>query len=470
MRAETFTSVLVTKKGTYVNKRPPALVVTGSERKGIAAKNWNEDAVFANEKTSPRFEIPRVVLSTMRLVDAEHLHGRDLATYWFLFASARKQGIHKDRHCVTYSEIAKFLGIRDLKRIRDALDRLNATGVRYDCNQDGTRRQSAQLIEIAEFDPNVPFNGKTEIWFALPAVVRRAVQVSKDYAKVDINALSRLKSRYAVTLYIRLCYLSGMNDAARFAWKPTIEKMADLISFPRKAYKKQHLMAAVRSAIAEINGLTSLHRRYEFTVELPNEFTDEYEFTVGSSAKRLAEVAPAPVPDEEFEVLAARNVLPLEPHQYPTTLSLRQAQTMIGKSARLISHEWRVDVWGATHHGAVVCGMDAKLFLDTLRADGVEKSFDWWIDRLVFAPNGLRVRHGIEPPPFIKETPVVEETPVVVVPVVREVLKDRVIESEEVLDDDIKTAADYSHIEYGDVDVPPTLVEAPDMDDSDIPF
>ena len=461
MRAETFKSILVTKLETFYNKRPPELAVVGSARKGIAAKSWSEDAVYTNEENSPRFEIPAVIVRTMRLVNAEHLASRDMAVYWFMFATARKQGIHRERHSVTYGAVAKYLGTRNLQRVRDALDRLNATDVRYDCNQDGTRNQAAKLIDIAEFDRNQPFNGRTEIYFSLPAVLRRAVQKSKDYAMVDVNALTRLKSRYAVTLYIRLCYLSGMYDVSRHIWDLGVEKMADIISFPRKGYRKAHLIAAVRQAIGEIEGLSKLHRRFDLDCSEPNEFTEQYQFTVGSSAKRVAEAAPAELSTDEYEVVYARNVLPLEAHQYPSVLRLRQAATVVGRSTRIVSHEWRTDVWGATHHGEDVAGMGAEDFLRELRYGNLEKVFDWWTDKLVFLPNGLRDRKVV--PAFITAEPAAK------VAMVSESIEDRVVEPEIVPEDDTRIGEELGVYEYGAPDGPPTLVEADDIDDSEIP-
>jgi hypothetical protein len=461
MRAETFKSILVTKLGTYINKRPPELAVLGSARKGIAAKSWSDDAVYTNEENSPRFEIPAVVVRTMRLVNAEHLASRDLAVYWLLFATARQQGIHRERHSITYSAVAKYLGTRNLQRVRDALDRLNITDVRYDCNQDGTRNQGAKLIDIAEFDPNQPFNGRTEIYFSLPAVLRRAVQKSKDYAMVDINALSRLKSRYAITLYIRLCYLSGMYDVSRHVWELGTEKMADILSFPRKRYRKANLMAAVRQAIEEIKGLSKLHRRFDLDCSEPNEFTEQYQISVGSSSKRVAEAAPAELSAEEYEVVYARNVLPLEAHHYPSVLRLRQAATVVGHSTRIVSHEWRTDVWGATHYGADVAGMEAEDFLRELRYGNLEKVFDWWVSRLTFLPNGLRDKKVV--PAFIMAEPVAK------VATVREPIEDRAVEPEFVPEDDTRVGEELGVFEYGEPEAP-KLVEAQDIDDCDIPF
>lgn len=462
MRAETFKSIIVTPLETYLNKRPAALAVPGSARKGIAARSWSEDAVYANDKNSPRFEIPAVIVRTMRLVNAEHLASKDMAVYWFLFASARKQGIHRERHFVTYNAVAKYLGTRNLQRVRDALDRLNVTDVRYDCNQDGTRCQAAKLIDIAEFDPNSPFTGRTEIYFSLPAVLRRAVQRSKDYAMVDINALSRLRSRYAITLYIRLCYLSRMYDLSRHLWEVDTDKLADILSFPKKGYRKGHLIVAVRQAVESIKGLGTMHRRFDFECLDPNEYTNQYQLTVGSSAKRVAEAAPAELSDAEYEVVVSRNVLPLEAHQYPSVLRFRQAASLVGHSTRIVSHEWRVDVWGATHYGADVAGMKAEDFLRELRYGNLEQIFDWWTDKLVFLPNGLRDRRLVQTfltadPPFIRA------------PIVCSIREEQFIDTEVDLEDDNRVGEKLGVYQYGEPDGPPLLV-AEDIDDCHIPY
>lgn len=461
MRAEVFVPILKTPKRVYINKRPPSLAVVGSEREGIAAGKWAEEAVYTNEKNSPRIEIPRVIVKTMRLVNFEHLTGTDLAVYWFLFANARQQGIHRERHAVTLGTIAKFLGVRHLSRIQASLDRLGGADVRYDCNQDGTRKQTSKLIDIAEPDRDVPVKARNLVHFELPVVLRRAVMKSKDYALVDINALPRLRSRYAVTLFIRLCYLAGMNDVARPSWNVDVAKLAAQLSFPTKGFRKLHLTKAVALAIDEINGLSKLHRRFQFDVIAPDEYSAEYMITVGGSARRVAEVSPAEIPDDEYEAIYKRYVLPLEDHQYPSVTLLRRAATLIEKPAKLISHEWRTDVWGATHHDASVGGMDGSTFLKALHDKGVEDMFDWWIDRLVFAPNGLRVRHGLERPPFVPTRAAAPAAP--------DIIEPETVEEESVPDDDVTMAADYESLEYGDVEAP-ALVEAEDIDDADIPF
>lgn len=471
MRAETFVPVLIGPDGTpYIRKRPPHLAVRGSERGGIAASDWNEDAVYTNAKTSPRFEIPRVIVKTMRLQDAEHLNGTDLTIYWFLFAAAREQGIHKDRHSVKMSALAQYLGIRSLSRIRDALMRLNTANVRYDCNQDGTRRQACKLIDIAEFDANVQLKGGDLVYFELPSVLRRAVQKSKDYAMVDINALPRLASKIAITLYIRLCYLAGQNSAAREPWEIETERLAEALSFPKKGYRRFHFERALEQALVDIYKLEKLHRRFDFDVMKPDDYSDKYTFDVGTSAKRLAEVAPAELPDEAFEKIYDRNGLVLEKHQYPSTTLLRQASTWLKQSAQdvapqIISSEWRTDVWGAKNHGDAVCGLNAATFLERIEKDGLKETFEWWLDRLSFNASGCRNRAFVEAPQEAKPLPAFLRPKLSAAPVV----ETNEVEMDAEVEDDVSIGGDYGYRE-ADPAMPTGLVDAEDIDDADIPF
>lgn len=463
----------MTIKGeTFFKVRPPELALRGADRSGIAAGDWEAEVVATNTETSPRFEVPAVIVRTMRIVNPEHLVANDLAIYWFLFASARRQGMHRERHSVSLGVIAKYLGIRSLARIRDALARLSSARVRYDFNH-GTRRirKEMDLVSIAEFERDVPLRGGDMVYFALPQSVRTAALRAKGYCMIDINALARLNQKLSVMLFIKLSYLAGMHDHARPEWSVDPVKLGRELSVPA-CYAKLHTERAVAAAIEDIQSLGKLHRRFEFDVLAPykaagSEASEKFTFLVGASARRLVEVQPAQISDEAYEKVADRKELPLEKHQYPSIIRLRQAATLLRFPAvpesawtKAASDAWRADVWGATHYGEDVVGLPAARFLELIATGGADLMLEHWVEKRDFSQYGL-VRKIEEP-----ETPVEVRVP--------KVPEEVIIESVEVERDiepgyEFRTAADFDDLDYGmDVDPPPAVY--PDVDDDDIDF
>ncbi|MCZ4287266.1 hypothetical protein [Hoeflea alexandrii] len=459
MRAKFFKPILKCHDGiTHINSAPAALAVRGSERKGIAAADWIAETVFTNEKTSPRIEIPRSIVRTMRFVDSEYLRSTDLAVYWLLFGNARFQAIEKDTHSITLGAIARYLGIKSIARVVTCLEHLNRATVRYDFNLGGTRRQQTRLINISEFDADTARKGTDVVHYELPTIVREAVLVSKDYAWVDINALPRLTSKYAVMLYIRLSYIACQNFEARPAWDVSYKSLAGQLSYPTTCFRKLHVVTVVSEALAQINALGKLHKRFGFDCLVPDEFSDNFLITVGSSARRLREVAPADLPAAEYKKVVDRKALPLKDNQYPRITSLRQASTLLGKPTKLISDLWRTDVWGATNYNKGLIGLDAPSFLESIEKHGVESVFERWIDKRGFVEFGIVKAPDVAPPPpktFMKTEPAVIV---------------RIVESEYESDDDVTMAADYAYItpEAYEPERAPEIFE--DVDDCEIAF
>lgn len=398
MRARFFKPILKCGDGiTYINSAPAALAVRGSDRAGIAAADWSAETVFTNEKTSPRIEIPSSIVRTMRLVDAEHMCATDLAVYWFLFGNARFQGIDKDTHSITLGAIARYLGIASIARVVSSLKRLNRANARYDFNLNSTRRQQTQLINFAELE--TVRKGTDIVHYELPKIVRDAVLASKGYAWVDINAMTRLSSKYAVMLYVRLSYIAGQNFEARQEWDVSFTSLADQLSYPRGCFRKLHVVTVVSEALAQINALGKLYKRFNFECLVPDEFSDNFLLTVGSSARRLREVAPADLPVEEYKKVVDRKALPLKDNQYPRITSLRQAATLLGRPTKLISDLWRTDVWGATNYNKGLIGLDAPTFLQSIEEYGVERVFERWIEKREFVEFGIAKAPEAAPPP-----------------------------------------------------------------------
>lgn len=459
MRAPVFTPILKTRSGRcFINSAPSSIAVCGAERSGIQAKDWMSETAFTNEKTSPRLEIPRSIVKTMRIVNPEHVACLDLTIYWYLFGCARHQGIHRQRHAVSLSAIAKFVGIRSIKRILESLERLNATIVRYDFNLGGTRKQQTQMINIADFDRNSPIVGSVLVHYELPEIVRQAVLVSKDYVMLDINALPRLTSKYAVTLFIRLAYIAGQRWEARQDWNVSFRKLADLLSYPTGCFRRLHVVTKVAAALAQINGLSKLHKRFSFEVIAPDEFSEDYTFTIGSSAKRLREVRPADLPDAEYEKISDRTSLPLKNNQYPRITSLRQASTLLGKPTKIISDLWRTDVWGATNYANITCGLDASEFLASIDRYGVEPMFEHWIEKRGFPEFGIvkAPEPEVAPPPTFK-------------PMAKAITVHKV-ESEYDYDEDLSLAQDFGEMSVSayEPDCAPAIFD--EVDDCKIAF
>lgn len=136
----------------------------GRDRRGIRAGILAKEAVFDNDVSNPRIEVPFALTKgkMFRLENdveaADRLTAADQALWHYLFARARDQinrlplegsdaGLRDKAaysnkslvHEVRSGEMLAYLGISNPARLRESLDRIGETLVRYDIRYRRTR-------------------------------------------------------------------------------------------------------------------------------------------------------------------------------------------------------------------------------------------------------------------------------------------------------------------------------------------
>jgi hypothetical protein len=114
---------------TYLRKAVAKDAQRGSQRRGVQAKDLAVEAVYTNETSSPRIEVPRVLVETLQM-DVTKLTAADIALWWRLFAEARLEGLATGTHYIQLSALARYLGIRSLDRVKASLLRCRTRSCR----------------------------------------------------------------------------------------------------------------------------------------------------------------------------------------------------------------------------------------------------------------------------------------------------------------------------------------------------
>jgi hypothetical protein len=270
-------------------------IIRGHQRRGIKAADFDREAVYGNEQTSPRIEIPAVIINSMRIETAgraggKQLASQDLCIFWRLFAHARLNGIASGSHSIPIAALKAFLDVVDRKRIVRSLEKLSQTTMSIHLNQPGFHgRKKISMIECLQNE------GET-ISFRLADALVAAVRESRGYAFVDINVLPRFRSKYSIPLYIRLCHKAGQHWSKREDLELSRAEFRGLVGMPTatKANVLETVLGAVRDDLLAISGK---RRRFNINFDLPTEagFDARFVIEVGNAVQRLKEVQPKDV-------------------------------------------------------------------------------------------------------------------------------------------------------------------------------
>ncbi|WP_296069403.1 replication initiation protein [uncultured Agrobacterium sp.] len=371
----------------YIWQRSGNRIIRGIGRFGIKARDLQAEAVYSNDQTSPRVEVPRVVIKSMELVDAGHISANDLAVWFRLFAQARLQGMQRDTSTIRLNELCKYLGIRSLIRVKASLNRLAAASLTLHVNLNGRRRVAMPLIE--RLDDGLAFaGGADEIVFALPKALREVVLESRDYAWIDLNALSRFSSRFTAGIYLRLCYEAGKHWRYRETLDVSKAQFRDLMGLPEDT-QASVLDAAIIRVLDDLAKIDGVRRRFPINVNLDD---DRIIIEVGSAAKKLREVKPQAISNEATEkICRAIRSNRADVRLYPTLTRMRQAATLLETKTWHIFDAWRTDVLGAKlYPNKMIVGHTGKEFLDLIRADDADEVFEFWLDKRDLSDVGVR--------------------------------------------------------------------------------
>lgn len=425
-------------------------VIRGDRRSGIKAKDFVAEAVISNEKTSPLFEVPRVVVETMRF-DVKALRGQDVPIFWYLFAQARFQGIGAEEHVVSIQALKDYLGTPRRDRILKSLDKLMATEMSLHVNMPGIHgRKSMPMILSVEVDDDT-------VRYSLPAVLRKAVLWSRDYTWVDINAIARFHSKFTAAVYIKTCYEAGLHRSRRSNIVDTLDRFRARLGLPEgtQASVLADTIDRVREDLLAIDGP---RRRFNITFVLEEGYVV---IECNSSAKKLKEIKPRPMTVKSIRQVARMNSGPLAvpPSRWPSLVRLRQAATLLGTSVFTLADAWKLDVFGAAAYPETTfIGMLGDEFIKLIDEEGADEVLETWLDKREFPElGGRRVVEGVGVEKSRKRKMV---TIVTVTPASRE---------PDVFIEDLRLGDEVGLLEYGIAQPPAVLISA-DIDDMDIPF
>ncbi len=384
-------------------------IIRGFQRRGIQAHDFDKEAVYSNERTSPRVEIPAVVVETMRVEnngrsDGKQISSQDLCIFWRLFAHAKLNGIASENHSISMAALKAFLDVADGKRIVRSLEKLSSTRMSLHLNQPGFYGRKAMfMIEEVEIDGDV-------VRFRLADALLAAVLQSRGYAFVDINALPRFQLKYTIPLYIRLCHKAGQHWAKRQGLNLSRAQFRDLVGMPAatKARALETVLATVRDDLLAISGK---RRRFAIEFDLPTEEGFDARFTIaaGDVLKRLKEVRRERVSGKasaELNKLYAQRALRIDDKYWPARKRLQQAATLVGASIYGVADKWRTDVWGVLNNAADVVGISAPAFQAIINENGIDDAFEYWLDRKDF---GVMVASNLKRPAAIADVGIATE-------------------------------------------------------------
>ncbi|RFB98021.1 hypothetical protein B5K08_05585 [Rhizobium leguminosarum bv. trifolii] len=367
----------------YVWQRAGDDIVRGHQRSGIRCRNLSSEAVYANDASSPRVEIPRIVIDTMTIT-SNHLRAHDVAAFWRLFAEARKQGINEDIHAIRLGDVVRYLGLDSLQRAKQALVRLASAEMTLRLNQRGYRGQVRMhmLQVLHDTDDMAALRGCDVLYFRLPAAMKAAVLESRDYAWVELNALSRFKSKFTFPLYLKLCLAAGKNELYREVPAMTKTEFRAFVGMPEKT-QTSVLDETLQLVCDELLAISGIRKRFPINIAFVDEMLT---IKVGRSSKKLRELKPAWIaPKTAAKLLSTVYNMAQEARvNFPPLMHFRQAETAVGLPATKVFDHWSTDIHGAVNYGIGTAGMKAREFLDLIARVGAEQAFEEWVERRHF--------------------------------------------------------------------------------------
>lgn len=367
----------------HVRKRVGKAIIRGSQRFGLKCRNLSQEAVFSNQMTSPRLEIPRIVVDTMRIV-SNNLRAHDVAAFWRLFAEARKCGIGRDVHSIRLSDIVNYLGLNSIHRVKQALVRLSEACMTLRLNQEGARGLCRmQMIELLHGEDLAELRGHDQVFFRLPQALKLAVLHSSDYTFVELNAMARFTSKFTFPLYLKLCLEAGKYEAHRKVPAMTRSEFRTFVGMPDKT-QTSVLDKTMQHVLDELLAIKGVHHRFPISVSFVTENNIErLVITVGSSAKRVREAKPAWIAPETAEkmVKTVYDMKPRDRQFYPPLTRFRQAATLIETDPYKVFSVWQTDLHAVRSYGEPIVGIPAAEFIDLVEHYGIEDVFDTWVDK-----------------------------------------------------------------------------------------
>ncbi|MCR6502522.1 hypothetical protein MUO32_26190 [Shinella sp. CPCC 101442] len=436
----------------YIWQNSGSNIIRGYQRAGIKAADLDLETSISNEKTSPRVEIPRVVVETLR-IDVKALNAQDIAVFWRLFAQARHHGIEEGTATITLAALQDFLGVARASRIIQSIEKLASLSMSLHVNQPGAHGRVAMPM-IASFDI-----ADGVVTFALPYVLRMAVINSRDYGWIDINAIAHFRSKFTTGLFIKASYEAGKHWSHRKLLGGDRATFAAALGLDNtKSNVIEDVIGRVRDDLLAISGP---RRRFKISFIVGCGSDDAVLIELGNAAKRLKELKPKGLTKEALDQVKADNtgIMSVPAERYPTITRLRQAATWLGSSVLMVAEQWRMDVRGATSYADdTFVGLSGREFIALIDTHGADDVLEYWLDKRDFSRFGtFNVAEDVgvaKPRPTKLKTPILVAEP--------QVPKTEV-------EDDVYEMTGVDNYDYG-MPEPTEFLGSADCDNADIPF
>lgn len=394
--------------------------IKGRDRKGIRAKDYEaqvsdpDSHLFDDPVEHDR---PRVMIETMRLVDAEdglQMTARDWAIYELLMSHARRNGISQEWHTVDARVISGFLREEHkLARIKDAARRIGHTFVRYDFRQGSHRSRRGDMpLLMAEIREDL-MAATACVRFSVPEPVREAILGASDYAMLQLELFASFTCRYTARLYQRLTWMSGRPKGEERRWAVAPEKLARMLLYPVPADGSFHvgsfMKRAVEPALADLQS-EFVRNEMAFRVQILDPERGEGRgrpiqklvFEVTPRSRLLNTRKAARLSTVEINVVRENDPV-LEWNELPGQLLVGRAMTQTGMDGVMLSRGWRAAVESAKAdpNADVLPGMQGGALLFVLKRSGVAAAFSMWVGLVSDMDAEPTQRRSVPPSPRV---------------------------------------------------------------------
>ncbi|MFN3319392.1 MAG: hypothetical protein ACK43M_11640 [Allorhizobium sp.] len=428
-------------------------IIRGKNRAGHRAADFALEAAYSNDRSNPQFELSRILIETLAY-ESTAIRAKDVALFWFLFALARPRfGTHA-KFTVSLDQVKSYLNVHDRSRIASAMSRLADTDSTFYASTEATKKRvSSKLLHSVVVD-------KKTVTYTFEPLMIATVLHARDYAWVDINALTRFDSKFTAPVFMSLCLYAGMHQSNRPYIDGSLAAFGKMMRLPEgtRDSVRDEAIERVRDDLLAIDGP---RRRFKIEFSMARGEDGFVSVRCGDALRKLKEVKTKNLSEAQLKSIKGlySRVLDIERKRWPSMQLRRAAATLLGMSVYDVSDSWRTDVYGALSTATPCVGLSAEAFLREIETD-VDKAFERWISKKKFPANVVckqRVDVGTEIAKVRKTKTAAVETVVV----------ERDIEERE--DDQIETVL-TTELEYG-VDVEAhSYVCMTDIDDSDIPY
>ncbi|MBB2868629.1 UNVERIFIED_ORG: hypothetical protein GGI63_005273 [Rhizobium esperanzae] len=408
----------------------------GRDRRGVRAGILAKEAIFDNDVSNPRVELPYALTKgrMFRVEDdvetTDRLTAADQALWHYLFARGKDhinslplegsdagfkdKGAYGGRslvHEVTVGDMLAYLGNNNPARLKESLERIAETHVRYDIRYRRTRlTRPVRYLTIHAMPAKL--RSRDVVKYEIDPEVRVSMLMSRYYATVDLNALAKFRSRYSARVYNKLSIMASRNVGLLLAkknklgeiglnkrlWIASAEDLAKSLGYPMSTFREKTFLAAMKKVIAELDALPKINQRFEFVCAVPTEKVPRYVFSTTEASKSVFDVNRAWLGRAAFFHASAhtrpgkRLQIRMKDNQFVHHVRIAQAQAYSGIDGLRLSMEWRSDV-EAANAGLVdvIAGWPTGDFLSKIDRFGPEAVFETWLLRKFEAWNAPAV-------------------------------------------------------------------------------